>query len=663
MAASQFTVPTVFTAINKFSGPVQGMMRTVNAFGTKSANSIGMIERAFRGLFSPLRSLNSIFATFGVGIGLYSLVAVMRSGIGVIADFEEAQIAISAVSHRSVQENKDLAKQARQMAVDYGMAATSVSKLQLELIKMGFAEKEGGMKNILAMTPSIVLGAKAMNAPESELANIVGASMNLFKLPANDVVDLFAKGLDISAMNFESFSHMIRNSQQAWALSGKKLPDLIANLGILSNAYVHAASAGTGVKNITIDNAVAMKDMNTQLMKIANSKNPLATGKKMFGRKAVLSAFPMAAAIADGSFASMLKKLNTTSTGYAKALAEIKQASINAKFAQAKTAWQEMILSIDDGTGKFSNTIRKSIDVFRAMNLIASGSDIAKNALLKMNPEIVKTAESWLMWSRIIIKIVKWIAILYVVMLAWRAAVLIATAATVAYNFVAGLMFALTGAQTAAFITSASAIGAYTLATKIATGAQWLWNAAMTANPIGLIIIAVGALIGLISLVIVKWNEWGAAVSFFMGPLGFVISLIQSFRRNWDMVVKAFTSEGIISGLKKIGLVIIDAMLMPIQQIYKIMSNIPGTIGTSSAKMVQMIDLFRTKMGVNTTTDENGHPLQNPKAIAQESFMETVKKENKNITVDFFNVPEWAKIGGDKDSIGSIKPIIESTFK
>lgn len=41
--------------------------------------------------------------------------------------------------------------------------------------------------------------------------------------------------------------------------------------------------------------------------------------------------------------------------------------------------------------------------------------------------------------------------------------------------------------------------------TNIVTGAQWLWNAAMTANPVGLVIAGVAALIG---VVVVCWNKF-----------------------------------------------------------------------------------------------------------------------------------------------------------
>lgn len=55
---------------------------------------------------------------------------------------------------------------------------------------------------------------------------------------------------------------------------------------------------------------------------------------------------------------------------------------------------------------------------------------------------------------------------------------------------------------------------ALALATKVVTAAQWLWNVAMMANPIGLIIAGIAALIAGITLLIVKWD---AVVSFFKG--------------------------------------------------------------------------------------------------------------------------------------------------
>ena len=43
--------------------------------------------------------------------------------------------------------------------------------------------------------------------------------------------------------------------------------------------------------------------------------------------------------------------------------------------------------------------------------------------------------------------------------------------------------------------------------TGVATAAQWAWNAALTANPIGLVVVAVGALIGAGALLIKHWDK------------------------------------------------------------------------------------------------------------------------------------------------------------
>jgi hypothetical protein len=46
-----------------------------------------------------------------------------------------------------------------------------------------------------------------------------------------------------------------------------------------------------------------------------------------------------------------------------------------------------------------------------------------------------------------------------------------------------------------------------TVAVKLAAAAQWLWNAAMTANPIGIVIVAVAALVAALTVLITKWDD------------------------------------------------------------------------------------------------------------------------------------------------------------
>ena len=66
--------------------------------------------------------------------------------------------------------------------------------------------------------------------------------------------------------------------------------------------------------------------------------------------------------------------------------------------------------------------------------------------------------------------------------------------------------------------------------TGIMTTATWAWSAATNAGllPITAIVLGIAALVALITAVVVKYDEWGAALSIVLGPLGMIINLIQS---------------------------------------------------------------------------------------------------------------------------------------
>lgn len=81
-------------------------------------------------------------------------------------------------------------------------------------------------------------------------------------------------------------------------------------------------------------------------------------------------------------------------------------------------------------------------------------------------------------------------------------------------------------------------------ATKIATAAQWLFNAAMSANPIGLVVIAIVALIAIIVLLVKNWDTVTAVV-------GKVWNAIKNFASDAWEALKGFGSKvaGFVSGI------------------------------------------------------------------------------------------------------------------
>jgi hypothetical protein len=114
-----------------------------------------------------------------------------------------------------------------------------------------------------------------------------------------------------------------------------------------------------------------------------------------------------------------------------------------------------------------------------------------------------------------------------------------------------------------------------------ATIKQWLWNAALNANPIGLVVIAITALItaGILlyrnwDLVKQKFMEWTAIfdnpifATFAAVMLPFITIPIL-IARNWDYVTEAVSNFGVIASaaFSQVGSVIMSALMFPINAV------------------------------------------------------------------------------------------------
>jgi TP901 family phage tail tape measure protein len=148
-------------------------------------------------------------------------------------------------------------------------------------------------------------------------------------------------------------------------------------------------------------------------------------------------------------------------------------------------------------------------------------------------------------------------------------------------------------------IATATSAGIATGATTVWTAAQTALNVAMAANPIGLIVVAVAALIGLIYVCIKHFETWGATVMFLMGPVGWIVNAVMALKNNWDSVAKAFQEDGILAGLKRIGVVLLDTILYPVQQLLEMLAKIPG-LGNLAGKGAEKLANLRASFNLVT---------------------------------------------------------------
>ena len=185
-------------------------------------------------------------------------------------------------------------------------------------------------------------------------------------------------------------------------------------------------------------------------------------------------------------------------------------------------------------------------------------------------------------------------------MVAWRAsmtAIVVGMKLMQAFNVVMafgkGIMIAYKAAAVGTTV-AIKAQGAASIAAaagmKVAAAAQLIWNAAMAANPIGLVIAGVVALVGIIVVLVGKWQKVSEAVDGFFakirGMKGFGGMILQQLAAPLELVwgiirglfdtINAFKVGGFIAGIKMLGLSILQMIASPIQAILESISWIPG---------------------------------------------------------------------------------------
>lgn len=173
---------------------------------------------------------------------------------------------------------------------------------------------------------------------------------------------------------------------------------------------------------------------------------------------------------------------------------------------------------------------------------------------------------------------------------------------------------------------------AYKAILIIAAIAQGIMNFVMAANPIGLIIIAIGVLIGLIVMLVKNWGKitkalkgawnvikktgkqlWNNLVkglekiggwikknpeifSVLFGPLSVVVGVIQELINSWDIIVAKFKSGDILGALAQIGKAFLAGLLVPVQGLLELFAKIPGLeglAGGAAEKIKKMRDDLR----------------------------------------------------------------------
>jgi hypothetical protein len=157
------------------------------------------------------------------------------------------------------------------------------------------------------------------------------------------------------------------------------------------------------------------------------------------------------------------------------------------------------------------------------------------------------------------------------------------------------------------------AIALYKTVMLAATIAQWAMNVAMTANPIGIIIVAIGILIGLIALLIINWKTISAWliktyeqfkmwIAIFLPGLVLLIETIKFVVKHWNEISTGI--QNTISWFQQLGKNIFNFLVAPIQLALELISKIPG-MGNIAGGLLDQVNSLQMKINSSPVTPSN----------------------------------------------------------
>lgn len=133
---------------------------------------------------------------------------------------------------------------------------------------------------------------------------------------------------------------------------------------------------------------------------------------------------------------------------------------------------------------------------------------------------------------------------------------------------------------------------------ELAIGFGAIYGAIMlVTSPVTWIILAIGALAAGLVWLVNNWEEWHDTVVQMCFPLAVLIDVIKSVKKHWDSIVDGFKSGGVLEGIKRIGLAILDGILRPVQSLLEMLGKIEFLgIGTLAEWAKGGVDDLRDKI-------------------------------------------------------------------
>lgn len=499
------------------------------------------------GYKSSLEGLGSVAKT-ALGIAsaaAASVTGALTAGVTAAYDFgtafETSLAKVSTIADTAVKSVSEISDEVLTLSNDTGVAGTEINEALYQAISAG-AETETAMQ----LVDAAVKSAKAGFTDTATAVDGLTSVLNTYQMATTDADELANKFLitqNLGKTTFDELAASIGRVAPTASSAGIPVEELLSSVAALTAQGINTAESMSGLKAaisgiikptddamktaeaLGIDFSVAALQTKgfsgfLEDLKTATGGN-VETMASLFGSVEGLNA--MLTLTSDGGMALMDKSLQEmeTNTGVLDESFEKMQDTVDTEMTKVQNTLTNLgIAAYDKFRNPLKNSLSEANDAFITLQRSVSngklGSSFEKLGV-SVGKLIEKLSDFVVKWTPKLIDAGTWIItnfdkiakVVLIAVGAFKALSIMqsisrmyqtATKDIAAYR-VAQLnaTAADTGATTAIGLKSV-AIGVLTGKITLAEAAQWLWNAAMSANPIGIVITAVGLLTGALVL-------------------------------------------------------------------------------------------------------------------------------------------------------------------
>ena len=614
--ATKYAIETVYKLIDNITAPL-------DKIGVKGKVVGRTLKNEFTKTEQQLTNIGSKLKTFAKGAALAG-VALVGVGVGVAAkqfiDYDAAVTGATAkfkdldITSADYKDNlKAIGKVARDVAAVTEFNAVDTAGALDKMAMAGLTSKQS--MALLAGTTNL---ATAAGADLTTAVDIATDALGAFGLMTEDekalegnlnrLSDVMAKTTNMFNTDIGGFFESAKMGAATFTATGQSLEDFSAMVGVMASSGIKGSESGTQLRNMMLSLASPSKTATAALDKLGVKTTD-----------------------AQGNFLNIIDILGQFEKGM-KGMGDAEKAAVLTDIFGKRTVTGVTLLLQEgtEGLKKYSKELENAggtaANVAAAMRgSLANRIEVLKSALTELGFKFVdafaakggKAIENLTAAitnfdpTPIINFLTTAFSVVFkVVGILWKMRIVIVSL-VIAWGLYKAAMIA--AVVISGVMGMVRAVQALMSAQQGMNAVQAIFNVLLTANPIGVIIVAIAALVAIIIVCVKHWDDITAAmakgwdwitknqeavlgiIAVFTGPFGVIISIVREFWNEWDRITQAFKNGGIVAGLKQIGATILSALLAPLQGVFELLGKIPG-VGKHFKDFATNIDTFRNQV-------------------------------------------------------------------